>query len=90
MISKRIVIVFSIILMVPFLISYSPELAIRRDVFFRYDPVSAFTFEVTKACCSDPNRDPIYVIQSTNPNVAISLERSIFGNWIVPDLPDNE
>ncbi|UED78123.1 hypothetical protein [Brevibacillus sp. DP1.3A] len=76
----------ALIFMVPFPVSYSPELAIRMKLFLSRNFTSAFTFDLAKACCSDPNRDPIYVIKDSNPNVAISLKKSILGNWIVPDF----
>lgn len=86
---KHILVALVLVLFIPFLVSYSPELAVRKEIFFKRSPVSAFTSEIKKVCCSDPERSPMYMVENSVFTSVITLEKSIFGNWNVPNFSRN-
>lgn len=81
---KYILLAVALILVIPFSASYSPELAIRMNLFLNRDFTSAFTAVVKEACCSDLNGNPAYMIELNQAVSVFTLEKSFLGTWTVP------
>lgn len=81
---KYILLAVALILVVTSSVFYSPELAIRMNLFLNRDFTSAFTAVVKEACCSDSNGNPAYMIELNQAVSVFTLEKSFLGTWRVP------